>query len=332
MASIPDSLVQAIRETSNIVLATHINPDGDALGSLLGLAGILEAMGKEVVRYLEEPVSHLYDFLPGTQKVVNDLGAVQRFIEEAGDDILAISLDCGDMQRLGQSGPWLMKTRPFVVIDHHKGNNGFGDLTWIEPHRSSTGEMIYDLACALDQPLSRNAAICLYTAILTDTGSFHYESTSAHTFEVAARLLECGVQPDKVAQSLYDNYTVGRLRLMQLVLATLETFYQDRIGLLRVTRSMLGRTGTGLEDTENFINLARSIATVEVAVFFKETDDNMISVSLRAKGHCDVAKVAARFGGGGHRNAAGFRQSGLDMDRLRDRLLPLLMQELEIGA
>ncbi len=325
-----EQAARAIAASGNIVLATHVRPDGDALGSLLGFADILRGMGKRVVCYLEEAVSERYGFLPGRDQVETDLERVFDFVRACGDDVMAVCLDCGDLSRLGKSGPDLQNIHPLLVIDHHQGNNGFGDIAWIEPHRSSTGEMIYDLAVEMEAAVSKDAANCLYTAMVTDTGSFQYDSTTEHTFTVAAELVGRGVRPAAISQSLYDNATFGRLQLMQQVLATLESFFDDQVGVIRVTRDMLRATGTTLEDSEGLINLPRSVAGVRVAVFLKESGEEQqnVSVSLRAKGDCDVAVVAARFGGGGHRNAAGFRVGDQNIDQVLAALLPKLEQAL----
>jgi len=330
MSSPEQTVLAAVRDKGHILLATHFNPDGDALGSLLGLAEILEGLGKRVFRYLEEPVPHLYRFLPGCGQVQSEMARVREFAAQAQDDLLAVCLDCGDAGRLGRHSAELTGFRPLLVIDHHKGNSGFGDTAWIEPHRSSTAEMVYDLAVALGADISGKAAECLYAAINTDTGSFRYESTSSHTFAVAGELVRRGVRPELVASNLYDNYTLGRLRLMQEVLATLEMHERDRIAVIRVSQKMLERTFTTLEDTEYFINLPRAVSSVRVAVFLKEVEPYHISVSLRAKGKCDVSLIAARFGGGGHRNASGFRVKGQSMETVRDALLPLLRQEVQV--
>lgn len=328
MKSLSEGLLDTIRRTGNIVLATHINPDGDALGSLLGMADILTGMGKKVFRYLEEPVSHLYQFLPDSHLLRTDLEALAGFVREAGADVLCIALDCGDRKRLGKNADELLRIRPFLVIDHHKGNDGFGDLAWIDPRRSSTGEMVFDLVTALQQKVSAKAADCLFAAIVTDTGAFRYESTSAHTFDVARQLVEAGVKPDQVSRNLYDNFSVARLQLLQMVLATLEVHCGGRVAVIIVTREILERTGCTLEDTENFINLPRSVTSVEVAVFLKEVGTDRVSVSMRAKDTCDVAEVAAQFGGGGHRNAAGFKTASTTLDEVRARLLPVLQRQL----
>jgi phosphoesterase RecJ-like protein len=222
-----------------------------------------------------------------------------------------------------------MRIKPFVVIDHHKNNNGFGNLAWIDSDRSSTGEMVFDLAEALGHTISEKAAVALFAAIVTDTGSFRYESTSAHTFNVARKLVDLGVKPDQVTSHLYDNYTAGRLQLLQQVLATMEIYGGGRVAIIQVTTDMLENTECSLIDTENFINLPRSVTSVKVAVFLKEIGSDIVSVSLRAKDSCDVADVAAQFGGGGHRNAAGFRASMTTLDEVRDRVLSVLLKKFD---
>lgn len=325
-----NQVAQAIQPVGNIVLATHIRPDGDAYGSLFGFADILTRMGKQVICYLEEPVSDMYGFLPCPARVETDFPKIESFVARSGDNIMGICLDCGDLGRLGKKGPELKNIHPFTVIDHHQGNSGFGDLAWIEPHRSSTGEMIYDLAVKMGvgEKISKEAADCLYTAIVTDTGSFHYDCTSSHTLHVAGKLVEIGVQPAAISQSIYDTATFGRLQLMQQVLATLESFFDDQAAVIQVSQKMLQDTGTTMEDCEGLINLPRSVAGVRVALILKESDDNVVGGSLRAKGDCDVAAVAAQFGGGGHRNAAGFRVNGKSLSQVQAMLLPAIEQAL----
>lgn len=327
------AIAQAVHAAGNFVLATHVRPDGDALGSLFGLARILAQLGKQAVCYLDEPPPEPHRVLGAGLRVETDIERVRAFAQNCGSNIMGICLDCGDMARLGENGPVLREIRPFAVIDHHQSNDGFGDLHWIEPHRSSTGEMVYDLAAELGaaEDMSLEAAECLYTALVTDTGSFQYDSTSAHTFAVAGRLLNRGVKPAKISQRLYDNATFGSLQLMQLVLSTLQTFFDDQVAVIQVSQKMLETTGADHEDCGNLINFPRSIKGVRAAVFLKEREDGEVSVSIRAKGDCDVAQAAAQFGGGGHKNAAGFRLHGQSMEQVRDMLLPVLAKALAQG-
>jgi len=328
MKVVPEEINGIIRQVDNFVLMTHLHPDGDALGSLFALADILEGMGKKVFRYLEDPVSHLYDFLPGCHFGQTDLAALQAFVAAAQGNVAAISLDCGDCDRLGREKRELLNLHPFLVIDHHHGHREFGDYRWLDSHRSSTGEMVYELAMELNAKLSYPAAFNIYVAISTDTGSFRYENTSPRTLLIAAELVKCGVRPEEVAGYVYDNFTLQRLRLMEQVLATLELFASDQLAFIMVTNKMLADCGAMREDAEGFINYPRALRTVKVAAFLKEMPEGGVSVSLRAKGGCDVAEVAAGFGGGGHRNAAGFRFPDKGMQEVRKLVLEALSKAL----
>ena len=328
MSVVPEQLVDLIQKTDNFVLMTHVHPDGDALGSLLALAEVLEGLGKRVFCYLEEEVSPLYSFMPKSSSCSSDLVLLDEFVAGAVPSLAAIALDCGDAGRLGREQERLLAISPMQVIDHHRGHRPFGEFYWVEPEHSSTGEMVYELFLALAAPLSRECAFNLYVAMVTDTGSFRYENTSSRTMRIAADLLDLGVNPEEAAGYLYDNYSLERLRLMEQVLATLELHGDTRIGAIRIGPEMLERCGATMGDSEGFINFPRSLSSVEVAVLFKEGEGDSGSVSMRAKGGCDVAQVAASFGGGGHRNAAGFRYQGQEHGQVRRRLLATLSELL----
>lgn len=314
-----NQIVKTIQKAKTILVATHVFPDGDALGSQLGLSDILEGMGKTVFRYIEEPVSHLYQFLPGCDKLTCHLPNL------AAIDCVIV-LDCGDCFRLGKAVEAMLTVRPLIVIDHHAGHREFGDLRWVQSGRASTGDMVYELAKALGAEISRDAAYCLYTAIVSDTGSFKYASTTPETFVLAGELVAKGVNPEHVAGKLFDNFTEGRLHLLQAVLSTLELHGEGKLALITATQAMFEATGSGPEDTESFINYPRSLASVKVAVFLKEKSD-VISVSMRSKGtRYDVAQIARRLGGGGHRNAAGCKfGNGESLHEARERVFSLLL-------
>ncbi|MFW8601640.1 DHH family phosphoesterase [Desulfobacterota bacterium M19] len=316
-----NEIVRVIEESDSILLATHTFPDGDALGSQLGLGHILQDMGKQVILYSEAQISYLYKFLPRCTELF-DTPPCDSQID------CAIALDCGDRFRLGREVDNLLKIKPFMVIDHHAGHEDFGDLRWVESGRSSTGEMVYELARKLGAEISYEAAYCLYTAIVADTGSFKYASTTAETFRIAGELVKIGVNPEDVAGKLFDNYTESRLQLLQAVLSTLELYSIGRLAIISATKKMFEITGAELADTENFINYPRSLASVQAVALIKETEDG-ISVSMRSKGDCDVAEVARKFNGGGHRNAAGCKfKNGETLKEVRDlifnELLPLV--------
>jgi phosphoesterase RecJ-like protein len=318
----PRQVTEALLQADNVLIASHVFPDGDALGSQLALGEILESLGKKVYYYCEEFVSTMYEFMPGTEKLKSDIPDIS--VLDA-----AVAVDCGDRYRLGNEVDALLQIHPFIVIDHHAGHRDFGDISWVEADRSSTAEMVFDLAQALHADISYNAAYCLYTAIVSDSGSFKYESTSAYTFHVASSLLSRGVVPSEVAGKLFDNYSVNRLRLLEKVLGSLELYAGGQVAVISAADEMFKATGAKREDTEEFINLPRALRSVKVAVFLKETLDGYIKVSLRAKGGCDVSQVAAKYGGGGHRNAAGYRAEGKTINEVRDELLHELKRRLK---
>jgi phosphoesterase RecJ-like protein len=314
---IPERLIAEIHGATNIVLLTHSHPDGDALGSLFAFADILERLGKKVFCFLEEPVSHHYDFLPDTERAHTQLEEFRQFVVDAAGDILMVGLDCGDDDRLGKSKSEFLKIEPFLVIDHHRSHRAFGTISWVDPCRSSTGEMIYELAQALNVPISYNCAYNLYVAICTDTGSFRYESTTPRTMHIAAELLGKGVRPEEVGSHLYDKYSIERLKLMEMVLATITLCVREQIAFMHVSQKMLKESGATIQDVEGFVDLPRSLLSVKVAVLIKEAGNDIVAVSMRAKGQCDVAAVAKEFDGGGHRNAAGFRCHGKTIDQVQ---------------
>jgi phosphoesterase RecJ-like protein len=325
---IPEQIIQEISSIDNVVLCTHIHPDGDALGSLLGLADILESLGKNVFCYLEEPVSHLYSFMPDIDKVHISLDEYRAFLAAAGENVMSIALDCGDDDRLGRSKHEFLKISPFVVIDHHQSHKNFGTARWVQSQCSSTGEMVYELALALEAKVSYNCAYNLYVAICTDTGSFRYESTRPRTMQIASELLERGVRPEEIGSHLYDNFSQERLKLMELVLSTLTLCESDQIAFMHVSNKMLEKSGATLQDVEGFIDFPRSLRSVKVAVLIKEANNGHIAVSLRAKGQCDVAEIAKLFEGGGHRNAAGFRSLGKSIEQVRQEVTGALSKVL----
>ncbi|MBM9518709.1 DHH family phosphoesterase [Desulforhopalus vacuolatus] len=326
---IPQQVLDDLRNSSRIVAVTHIHPDGDALGSLLAFASIMESLGKEVFCLLEEPVSHLYSFLPGQERLSWDFKEVRAFFEKTGEKVTGVSLDCGDAWRIGSNiYKEISAATPFVVIDHHASHKKFGNSSWVDEHRSSTGEMLYEIAEALSAEISWEAAYNLYVAIMTDTGSFRYENTSSRTMHIAAELLEKGVSAEDVAARIYDNYSPARLCLLQKCLGSVNLLENSQIAVMTLSREMLATTGALIDDVENFINIPRAVKPVKVAMFLKEGSGGQVSVSLRAKGEVDVSKIAGLFGGGGHHNAAGFQINGSTLEKAEALILKLLRKEL----
>jgi phosphoesterase RecJ-like protein len=328
VTTIPEQLLKQIQEASSVVLFTHTHPDGDAYGSLFGLASILEALGKKVFCFFEEPVSHLYDFLPEIERANSSLEEFRDFVSLAGDGLAAIALDCGDADRLGEFKDQFLKISPFLVIDHHRSHRDFGTSRWVDVNSSSTGEMVYEIGTRLGADINHNCACNLYVALCTDTGSFRYECTGPRTMKIAGELLELGVKPEQIGSYLYDNFSPERLKLLEMVLGTIALSCQQQIACMHVTQDMLMKSGASMKDVEGFIDFPRSLKDVKVAALLKETNNGYTAVSLRAKGECNVAEVANRFDGGGHRNAAGFRCYGSDLEQVRSLVLPALQESV----
>jgi phosphoesterase RecJ-like protein len=289
-----------LRNNDRFLLATHVNPDGDAIGSLGALALVLEGMGKEVVAYCQDQVPAFLRFLPYSDRIAHELPSSHRFE-------VAVVLDCGELDRIGAAAKMVQRVQKIIHIDHHSSGNDFGTLNLVEPERSSTAEILYEVFQAIPVQVSREAAENLYTAILTDTGSFRFANTTPRALSIAGALVAGGVAPDKVASAVYDCMSPGRLRLLSLSLNTLTIQAEGRLTAIWVTQQMFAETGTTAADTDGFVNYPRSITTSEIAIFFRELDDGRVNVSLRSRGTQNVAEFARMHGGGGHQNAAAFR-------------------------
>ncbi|MDA8086841.1 MAG: bifunctional oligoribonuclease/PAP phosphatase NrnA [Nitrospiraceae bacterium] len=314
----PSSLFDFIRGGANrrFLVASHISPEGDALGSTLALAAALRALGKEVVAYNRDAVPEFLRFLPGYEDISGSLP------EETGDFTLVL-VDCSKPFRAGLDGVRFAGT---VVIDHHemdasKPGEPAADVLWVEPASPAAGLMVYQLVKALGVPVDRAMAVNLYTAIATDTGSFKYSNTTPEALEAAAWLVRAGAEPASVSQNVYESWSERRMRLLCLALQTLEL--RDRAAVMSVSAEMFSATGTTAEDIDNFTSFPRMLRDAEVAVLISEQPGSgLIRASLRSKGGVDVRRVAQQFGGGGHRNAAGFRISSSqnNLPRLREEL------------
>ncbi len=309
---VPPDLLAFLIAQNNFFIATHLNPEGDALGSSLVLAAALETLGKKVVVFDRDGVPEFYRFLPGHERIIRSIDG----IETSSFNLLL--LDCNTPERAGIEG---IAFRFSAVIDHHETESDFGGIRWIEPHVAATGLMVLSLVDALGVPVTRDMATNLYTAIAIDTGTFRFGNTSAEVLRTAARLADAGAEPAAISASLYETWSEARFHLLRMALQTLEI--RDGIAFTFVTREMYRATGAGPEDTENFSSFPRIVRTILVSAFFREIDDDYWKVSLRSKGGLNVAALAASFGGGGHKNAAGyFVRAPLDAakEMLREKL------------
>lgn len=294
-------IVQVLRGSDTCLLLAHVNPDGDVLGSQLGLGLALLDQGKRVTLASPHPVPEPFRFLSGTS-------LVEEWKEgEAppGEWEIAVLADCPDPGRTGGILESCRgRVRTLVNIDHHPDNRRFGDLNWVEISASATGELVYDLIQDLGWPLTPEVATALYTAIVTDTGFFRYSNTTPKALAVASRLVAAGAQPAQVANHLFEQRRLEGLHFLGALLQRIETNPQGTVAWLALTGDLLAADPAMIE-AEDLVTYPRSIATAKVGILFWELGPEKTKVSLRAKGEVNVAAVATRFGGGGHPNAAG---------------------------
>ena len=303
-----DQIVNLIKEAKHLLLVSHRDPDGDAIGSLLALGLASGKLGIKATLFNASPIPAVYRFLPSAQRIV-------RHIKKANTYDVALILDCGHLSRIGDAGETVEKIPVIINIDHHVTNTGFGDIQLIDPLACSTAEIVYRLIKALDVPLDKAIATSIYTGILTDTGSFRFSSTNQAAFAISQEMAELGVEPHDVAQHVYGTYSLGRIKLLNLALDSIEISDNGKLSVMTVTDAMLEETRTQAEDVDGLINYARRIEDVKVAALIQEqkngkihsSDQGRYHVSLRSDGSVDVAAIAGSFGGGGHASAAGFQ-------------------------
>lgn len=293
----------SIKNKDRFLITTHVNPDGDGIGSALALGEILQLMGKEVVYYCESPIPDQYLFLPGVDQFKKELVGSERFN-------VVIVVDCGDLGRVGDASEKIEPAETVINIDHHVTNRIKGESRLVDPTACASAEIVYLLIKELDRPITLSVALNLYTAILTDTGSFRFSNTNGAAFRICEEMVKLGVVPHVVAQQVYGTYSVGRLRLLNEVLNSLEVSSNRIFAMVTVTLAMMAKTGTGPEDINGFVDYPRFIKGTEFSALIQEIAENRLHVSLRSKGKVDVAEIAKRFGGGGHYNASGYNAEG----------------------
>jgi len=292
------SLVDGARQ---VALACHVNPDGDALGSMLGLFHVLRAAGRNVLASFPDPfvVAPHYRELPG-------LDLLTKPDDFPAEPDVMITFDCGSLGRLGSLQGPAKRARELVVIDHHVSNDRYGTVNVIEPDAAASGWVVHRLVDTLGLPLDRDAAVCLYAAIVCDTGRFQYDTTTPEVFDLARRLTEFDVPVARLSRSLFEEHRFAYLQLLADALANAELVRDQQFVWTAVTQEMLERHAVTIEEVEGLIDILRRTAEAEVTCVLKEEVDGQVRVSLRSLGAVDVRRIAEAYGGGGHRYAAGF--------------------------
>ena len=305
------SIVSALRSCDRILLSVHKNPDGDALGSQLALLIALQKMGKTVKAHNLDPVPEYYVFLPESDKIQSGTPVQGRY-----DALVVLDSDPPRTGLFDTGYP----ADILINIDHHVTNPQEWPLTWLDASAAATGEMVYELIKELGVPFDRDIALCLYTSIFTDTGSFRYSNTTARSMRMAAEMLERGADPWIVTENVYESFAYRRLKLLGSVLESMEKSADGLTAWVVVTEDMFRKHGATAEDTDNFVNYVRSIKGVEVAILFRQTDNLQYKISLRSKGRIDLSTVAQSLGGGGHKNAAGGTLNG-SLNEVKEKVI-----------
>ena len=292
---------ELVRDAAQVALACHVSPDGDALGSMLGLFHVLRAANYNVVASFPSPfvVAPHYRELPG----LDLLSKPEDFPAEP--DVM-VTFDCGSLARLGDLEPAAKAARELVVIDHHISNDRYGTVNVIEPQAAASGWVVQRLVDSLGLPLCRDAAVCLYAAIVCDTGRFQYDTTTPAVFDLASRLTQFDVHVARLSRTLFEEHRFAYLQLLAEALTNAELVREQRFVWTAVTQDMLRRHQVTVDEVEGLIDILRRTEEAEVTCVLKEEPDGTVRVSLRSLGDTDVCRIAAAYGGGGHQYAAGF--------------------------
>lgn len=311
-------VVELIENKHSFAITTHVRPDGDGVGSSLGLCWLLRSLGKEAEVVLRDPVPVSYLTLPGASEI-KQVGEVN------GKYDAVFVIECSDLARPGING---LESQVTVNIDHHSTSEHFGTINWIDQTASAVGEMIYNLCKAIGGRISKEIAECIYLAIVSDTGSFHFSNTTDRTLKVASELIKVGVKPAEVSEVIYNSYPWSRIELLRQVLETVRRDESGKIAVMRQTLAMAENAEAVDGDNNGFVNIPLAAKDVEAVVYMREVKADEYRVSLRSKGDINVARVAEKFGGGGHRNAAGLRVEG-DWKKLETEIIKALAEAIE---
>lgn len=298
-----DRIISAIRASKSICIVGHVRPDGDCIGSQLGLTLALLNEGKEVTCWNQDPVPSKLSFLDG-KRIVTTPKPKKEFD-------LVIATDAASFERLGKVGGSITRRKLFINIDHHASNTRYADINWVSPKEPSTGELIFKLLKAAGWPITPEISNCLFTAVSTDTGSFQYPTTRPSTYQVAGDLVKRGADLEKICHEVYQSFPLGRVRLLRHMYNKFRLTHDNQIAYFWLKKGDYARTGSSPDDSEGLIDHIRAIEPVVVAIVFEEMEHGLTRISLRSKRvDVNVNEIAGMFGGGGHQAAAGARIEG----------------------
>lgn len=300
-----------IRNNQRFLITSHVNPDGDAIGCLAGCGRLLQLLGKDFIIYAPSGIPELFNFL--------QMPATKEHLES--DTVFDGSLifDTADPELLGPDFPQSRRAGTRIVIDHHLRFKEFGDLIWRDPHASAAGVLLYRLAIELGVKNDKTLGEALWCALYTDTGGFRYSSTNPEALHTAGEVLSWGVDPWKMAISIYESNPAGRIRLLAKVLSSLEISPNGKVAVIIAPKKLLIEENMDQSMLDTFINHARGIKGVEIAIQLSERENGW-KAGLRSKGNIDISDLASKYGGGGHKNAAGCMLKG-DLEQIKKTLM-----------
>lgn len=317
-----EEMIRVLRKAPKVALFSHVSPDGDCIGSMLAIGLALEKMGKEVIYYNPNPVPNNLQFLPGSSRVSQDLPNPQ--------PKTLMFVDCTDLGRVNLSKIDLSEESTVLNLDHHISNQSFGHVNWIDAQASSAGELALILIQQLGVQIDEQIATNLYTAIVTDTGCYQYSSTTAQTHRLTADLLDKGIDIQLVHHHIFDQKPLAQLKLLQCALDGLELYAEGQLAIMTLSLEDFQKSKAEQESSEGLVNHARSIMGVEVAVLLKETGPQEIKGGLRSNLWLDVNEIAAQFGGGGHKRAAGCMLR-IPIAEAKQKIIAAIEEGLRIG-
>lgn len=312
------NVAAVIEKCSNIAITFHKSPDGDSIGSALALFQGLCSIGKRACILSVEDIPEDFKFLPCSDKVDSSC-----FEPDDSVDCVVV-LDCGDKKRINARLNFDNRNYKIINLDHHLTNENYGDLNYVDTKAAAVSELVYELLSELGVKIDKDMAECMYTSLITDTGSFKYSSTTPRTHSIAGKLIGIGFDFSKVHRTVFDNKSIEDVRLIGMAIDNMELI-NDNICIVKIKRSMLENPDI---DTHDIVNVGLKVSNVEVSILLKESEDGKIKVSLRSKNFVDVRKIAEKFNGGGHIRAAGAELDSNDMDFAADIILREIQKEM----
>ena len=307
-------IAKKLKKSDNIAVFVHANPDGDAIGSIVAFSTALKNMGKKVDTFIENKPEYLSFIIDDSIKLYSELDFDKKYD-------LCVALDCGDKDRMGDAAKVFDNAEFTIELDHHKTNDNYANLSYVDAIASATGEIVYELLKIMKVKITKEIAESLYIAIISDTGMFKHQNTTSKTFEIASKLVECGIDISTITHKLFYENSFVRTKCLGDVLNTLELYLDGKVGILYLTNEMMQKYGLKETELDGFVEYARNIKGVEIGIFIKQKTDTEYKASLRANTDTDMSKIAEKFNGGGHKGAAGCRFENKTIEEIKDCLI-----------